>query len=368
MILLKDYKASFDFCIMDYLKTFNVITLSFLLILTGCFGLIGDEEGDSAEAEDSSSTSALTAQDIADAMILATNSPPELSVKKFLTSTQDYEDAQMLHNNWEPNGYFNCPTAEEFVDSEGNSIGDTLEEQRASIANTIDESEYMDYMHLANLVEVGDCIIYFDFVSVDPDGDSMTKGIDTNFDGVIDIPITPNDGYTLVGIDNSTSKQVFNGIIPVSCTQIDLAFIAIDEHGASTVEFMHFIGVESCEDDGINDGPQDVPLNLYSFSGADGAGADEVVVTMDQGGDLNWASAKVKVAIGQEAAVTAGDCAVDSTAPCYTTTETDQAWNVGEAVTITTQGCGADATCTVTVTILNDRDGVTLDTSSIAME
>ena len=56
---------------MDYLKTFNVITLSFLLILTGCFGLMGDEEGDSAEAEDTSSTSALTAQDIADAMILA---------------------------------------------------------------------------------------------------------------------------------------------------------------------------------------------------------------------------------------------------------------------------------------------------------
>ena len=354
---------SFDFSIMDYLKTFNVITLSFLLILTGCFGLIGDEEGDSAEAEDSSSTSGLTAQDIADAMILATNSPPELSVKKFLTSTQDYEDAQMLPNNWEPNGYFNCPTAEEFVDDEGNDIGNTLEEQRASIASSIGESENMDYMHLANLIEVGDCIIYFDFVSVDPDGDSMTKGIDTNFDGVIDIPITPNDGYTLVGIDNSTSKQMFNGLIQVSCTQIDLAFIAIDEHGASTVEFMHFIGLESCDDDGT-----DSEFNFYSFSGADGPGADEVFVTMDMGTDLSWASAKIKVGIGQEAAVTAGDCAVDATAPCYTTTETDTAWNVGEAVTITTQGCGTDATCTVTVTILNDRDGVTLQMLSISME
>jgi len=118
----------------------------------------------------------------------------------------------------------------------------------------------------------------------------------------------------------------------------------------------------------------DGDLALYSFSGADGANADEVVVTMDQGGDLGWASAKVKVAIGQNAAVTAGDCSVDATAPCYTVTETDTAWNVGEAVTITTQGCGTDdsgaaiTTCTVTVTVLNDRDGVTLDTSSIAME
>ena len=113
----------------------------------------------------------------------------------------------------------------------------------------------------------------------------------------------------------------------------------------------------------------DGDLALYSFSGADGAGADEVVVTMDQGGDLGWASAKVKVAIGQNAAVTAGNCADDSTAPCYTVTESDTLWNVGEAVTITTQGCdNGDATCTVTVTILHEQEGVTLDTLAIAME
>ena len=117
----------------------------------------------------------------------------------------------------------------------------------------------------------------------------------------------------------------------------------------------------------------DGDLALYSFSGADGAGADEVVVTMDQGGDLGWASAKIKVAIGQAAAVTADACdSTKSTTPCYD--ESGSAWTVGDAVTITTQGCGTDSngdaitTCTVTVTILNDRDGVTLDTSSIAME
>jgi flagellin-like protein len=117
----------------------------------------------------------------------------------------------------------------------------------------------------------------------------------------------------------------------------------------------------------------DGDLALYSFSGADGAGADEVVVTMDQGGDLGWASAKIKVAIGQAAAVTAEACNANSdNTPCYD--ESGSAWTVGDAVTITTQGCGTDdsgaavSTCTVTVTILNDRDGVTLDTSSIAME
>ena len=113
----------------------------------------------------------------------------------------------------------------------------------------------------------------------------------------------------------------------------------------------------------------DGDLALYSFSGADGAGADEVVVTMDQGGDLGWGAAMINGRIGDGEQVTAGNCADDSSAPCYTVTESDNAWNVGEAVTITTQGCdNGDATCTVTVTVLNDRDGVTLDTSSIAME
>ena len=176
---------------MDYLKTFNVITLSFLLILTGCFGLMGDEEGDSAEAEDTSSTSALTAQDIADAMILATNSPPELSVKTFDYTDDYWEDSVIQKSNWHYSGSYVCVEESDMVDDDGNSLGTTLEEQREILAEELDED---DYRHLANLVEVGDCILYFDFLSVDPDGDSMTKGIDTNFDGIIDVPIIPNFG------------------------------------------------------------------------------------------------------------------------------------------------------------------------------
>ena len=107
----------------------------------------------------------------------------------------------------------------------------------------------------------------------------------------------------------------------------------------------------------------DGDLALYSFSGADGAGTDDVVVTMDQGADLGWASITIKVAIGQAASETCDET-------CWSSTDTDDTanWNAGEAVTITTNGCGADTTCTVTVTVLNSRDGVTLDTSSIAME
>ena len=117
----------------------------------------------------------------------------------------------------------------------------------------------------------------------------------------------------------------------------------------------------------------DGDLALYSFSGADGAGADEVVVTMDQGGDLGWASAKIKVAIGQAAAVTAEACNANSdNTPCYD--ESGSAWTVGDAVTITTQGCGTDSngdavtTCTVFVIIMNDVVGVSYAMVNVDME
>ena len=136
---LKDYKMSINFYFMDYLKTFNVITLSFLLILTGCFGLMGDEEGDSAEAEDTSSTSALTAQDIADAMILATNSPPKLSVKTFdFTVEGSDEYSVILRNNWHYSGHYACVDESQMVDDEGNEIGNTLEEQREYVAEALE--------------------------------------------------------------------------------------------------------------------------------------------------------------------------------------------------------------------------------------
>ena len=369
---------SFNLSLMDYLKTFNVITLSFLLILTGCFGMFGDEEGESAEAQNPDDTTtvsaSLTAQDIADAMILATNSPPKVSVKTFDFTDDDWEDSVLEKSNWLYSGYYLCVDESDMVDEDGNSLGTTLEEQREILAAELDEDQYR---HLANLVEAGDCILYFDFLSVDPDGDTMTKGIDTDFDGIIDVPITPNFGVTMVSLDNSTVKQIFNGLVNAPCDQIDVAFIAIDEHGASTAEFMHFIGHESCEldddDDGL-DGLDEFGWNgtdhpgPYSFSGADGANADEVVVTMDQGGDLGWASAKINVRIGDGEQVTAVDCSVDATAPCYTVSQSDYAWNVGETITITTQGCGTDTTCTVYVIIMNDRVGVSYDMVSIDME
>ncbi len=357
---------------MDYLKGLNVIILSLLLILTGCFGLLSDDEEDSAEAQvpvenetgDSGSTTTtttttLTAQDIADAMILASNSPPELSVKKFNYAHEDYQQAGILASNWEYSGYFVCTEQSDFDED---PIGNTLEEQQNTLADELEEGASL---HLANLIEVGDCIIYFDFLSVDPDGDSVTKGIDTNFDGIIDIPIVPNHGLTMVAIDNSTDRQIWNGMASSTCEQIDLAFIAVDEHGASTVEFVHFLGTQSCEDDDDDDGPN---LMLYTFSGADANEDGAVLVTMDQGNQLPMAHVTIKAAVNGDASKTMVACSDTVTTDCYESPNPADPnyWSVGEVVIVRTADCSG--TCEVVITILNSNEGVTLSTMSIMTE
>ena len=348
---------------MDYLKGLNVTILSLLLILTGCFGMLSDDEEDSVEAQNpedaTTATTTLTAQDIADAIILASNSPPKVSVKTFDWSDDEFDDVYLLRSNWEYSGIFGClDEPDDLLDDDGNHIGYTLDEQRESL---LEISDGLD-RHLVNLIELGDCVLYFDFLSVDPDGDSMTKGIDTDFDGLIDIPITPNEGMMMVAIDNSTNTDVFNGMMTSPCEQIDLAFIAVDEHGASTAEFIHFLGLESCEED------YDEQLSYYLFSGQDAPGSDgAVIMTMDMGMDLNWAHIQIKASVDGAASSTVPMCDDTTTANCWSSTDTDDtaAWNLGEAITVDTDCSGV---CTVTISVLNVAEGTTLSITIIDVE
>jgi len=340
---------------MSLTRTINVITLTTILLLAGCFGF-----GDSAEADDTDDvTITVTTQDLTDAMLLASNSPPELTVKKFDLPEDFYDETSLIASNWEYSGLFWC-TDEEFFEEE--DIGDTLEEQRASLA---EDFEDVESVYLANVIEVGDCMIWLDFLSVDPDGDSMTKGIDTDFDGTIDIPIVPNDGFAMVSIDNSTNKGLLNwwpgAQMANGCEQIDLAFIAVDEHGASTVEFIHFLGMESCDDDD-DDG---VGPMLYSWSSRDAAGSmssdggdDLVHVAMTQGGDLAWALLKVTIVVDNGAPMICDEAsAADATSDCtWAKGDTDNYWSAGEEITISegsaTDLCdGSDGGCDVDVTL-----------------
>jgi len=116
-------------------------------------------------------------------------------------------------------------------------------------------------------------------------------------------------------------------------------------------------------------------LDLYTFSGADGTGADgAVIMTMDSGEDLGWASIGIKASVDGAASTTVTECASDTTgytssADCWQAsdgpTATGDEWDVGEDVTVDTSCTG---TCTVTINVLNTRDGTTLDTTIIDAE
>ena len=111
----------------------------------------------------------------------------------------------------------------------------------------------------------------------------------------------------------------------------------------------------------------DGSLELYTFSGQDAPGSDgAVIMTMDSGSDLGWASITIKASVDGAASVTVDQCASGETDNCWSSTDSDaDNWNVGEAITVDTDCTGL---CTVTVNVLNNREGTTLDTTVIDHE
>jgi hypothetical protein len=348
---------------MNYLRTLNVITLSLLLILTGCFGLLDDEvsppaDGQDTTTETATATEPLTAQDIADALTLATNTAPQVSIKTFMMDPDELSEVYMTPSNWGLSGTHICMDEDE----DTSEIPATLAEQQAML--TEDGSTWT----LANLITEGSCIVYIDFMAVDPDGDAVTKGVDYDFDGVIDVPFVHNSGITLMAVPGDLDQDVFEMAMMSECLIMDFAFIAVDEHGASTSEFFHTLNRDGCE--GV-DGYTDGNLALYAFSGEDAQGTPSdgtddnlIMLTMTQGGDINWASISVKLQVDGGAPVTCdnpggsgGVCVLEEFG-----TTTDQVWSVGDGVTIKETGTDlCTASCTIDVTITDTREGKVID-------
>ena len=115
-------------------------------------------------------------------------------------------------------------------------------------------------------------------------------------------------------------------------------------------------------------------LALYAFSGKDAQGtpgtgtADNLIMlTMDQGGDINWAAVSVKLAIDGAAPVTCdnpgGEGGVCSLVEFGN--KDDQVWSVGDGVTIAESGqnlCGGS--CSIDVTITDTRENKVIDTTN----
>ena len=119
-------------------------------------------------------------------------------------------------------------------------------------------------------------------------------------------------------------------------------------------------------------------FEMYAFSANSAPGelttaTDDnlVIVTMEQGEEIGWASVSVKVSINGAASVS---CATPgtSTGQCMIL-ESDPnggIWSFGEAITIVENGadlCNTD-TCEITVSVINSRAGETLDESSTTAE
>ena len=142
-----------------------------------------------------------------------------------------------------------------------------------------------------------------------------------------------------------------------------VAFIAIDEHGLGNAMMLDVVGDNiQLNWDGTANG-----LQTYVFSGADAPGNDGgVIMTMDSGSDLGWASITIKASVDGAASSTVPACDTTVTENCWSSTDGDTAaWNVGEAITVDTDCTDA---CTVTINVLNSREGTTLDTTIVDVE
>ena len=219
---------------MEITRTINVLTLAALLMLTGCFGLIDDEAIPPADGQTTSGA-------------VETNNAP------FLTTSE--------------------------------TLNELAAEGSEPIYDADDELTGFEF------------ILYY--AAVDVDGDTMTMGWDTDLDGTIDLPVSDSSGFTTFTLPVSAMNEL-NGFDYDDVYHAMLAFIAIDEHGAGSALFVESFHYDGNADDGGSDGN----LALYAFSGQDAqnspttGGTDNLIMlTMDQGGDINWASISVKLAI-----------------------------------------------------------------------
>ena len=299
---------------MELTRTLNVITMACLLFLTGCFGVTNDTITPEADGQTSTTVDN------------STNNAPFIST------------ASLLNN----------PTFHPY----------TTERDVSYSPTTGDEILNGFSVHLHHAV-------------VDVDGDAMTMGWDINLDGNIDVASTVNSGTSNVTIDISHWTDISSLIDDEGVYQVMVAFIAIDEHGAGSAEFVE-VWAGNDRDESSND------LDLYVMDAEDAAGSptdannDTLVrVTMTQGSDINWAAISVKISVNNGAPITCNNPGSEGATLGCDLVEfgdtSDQFWSVTDGVTISESGqnlCDTSTPCSIKVTVGNTQEGKTLDESS----
>ena len=205
----------------------------------------------------------------------------------------------------------------------------------------------------------GTCTTEVYHAAVHPAGDSMTMGWDTDLDGAIDVPVTVNQGFTEISIQESEFEIPVNNDLVIRHT---MAFIAEDSNGHTTASMLTVY-----HDDYVfgNNGNGGGTLMMWTFSGRDAAdtmsdaGEEKLVhIAMDQGTGLSWSVVKVSIVVEGGNAMTCIDDASSSStnAACtFTIDDTDSEWNVPEEITVNEGASdlcdGTDGGCDISVTI-----------------
>ena len=204
--------------------------------------------------------------------------------------------------------------------------------------------------------------------AIDPEGTIMAMGWDMNLDGVIDVPVSTNSGFTVVNMPLNQWHDIPTTEMKVST----VAFIASDVPGDRGIAMLD---VYSTTPEGPWSEDRTPNLALYAISGKDAQGtpgtgtADNLIMlTMDQGGDINWAAVSVKLSIDGAAPVTCDNPGVDGTSVCslveFGNTD-DQVWSVGDGVTVVENGQElCSGSCSIDVTVTDTREGKTIDTTN----
>ena len=298
---------------MQITRTLNVITLTALLILTGCFGMMDDGITPPAEGEETTTGTA------------AVNNPPMIAQSEILDEV---------------------------------------------LSETLDEDSNANYNDTTEALESFTVKAYY--AAMDIDGDSMTMGWDTNLDGTIDVSVTDTSGITTIDIPIAHWNEL-NLFDYDDYYHAMIAFIAVDEHGLGASSFHEFVAIDWSQfDEGGWGDSENGNLVLYVFDGEDASGApsdgttDNLIrMTMVQGENINWANLMVKIEINNAAPVICDNPGQDSGAVCSLVPfegDGGQFWSVGDGVTIQESGQDLCSTsCTIDVTITDTREGMVID-------
>ena len=284
---------------MTYTRIVNVVTLSLLLILTGCFGLGQDDGGiiEEAEAEGEGNTVPETAA--------VSNYPPVVEGNTLLGMFGPVSESVMFIND-------------------GNSCEGIL-------------------FHGA----------------VDLDGDNMTLGWDTNLDGSVDQILTSNSGTTEMSIPTSE----FTVVLDLLYMKIALiATDSNGAKGVDLVDVLCEVQNEEDEDSGTLDTYVWSATDGASGDTTNATNEILVRVQMDGGQELNWGVVEVSITVNGESPRvcgtdgTAPGCSYDK----YEGSGDTAVWSVGEGIIISEGSediCDGEGACFVAVSIVEKGAG-----------